>query len=197
MFSRRKRIGRGRFGNVYLATVPSSPDPLAVKLMDRPTSIYDHCVLYDVYTEVAIMEQLRFCEGVCRIVDYGVSKESYWLVMKHYPLSLKQWRIQQTTPQANRANKLESSTIPPGPSFSAQQLRAYFDIFRQILRACHSLSKKHVAHFDIKCDNVLVAPLEDGASTQAQHGSGFTVCLGDFGESAIGRETSACALSLD
>jgi serine/threonine protein kinase len=59
MYSRKKRIGRGRFGNVYESTVQGSVEPVAVKVLDMPLSIHDPCTLFDLYTEVAILETLK------------------------------------------------------------------------------------------------------------------------------------------
>jgi biotin-(acetyl-CoA carboxylase) ligase len=59
MYSRKKRIGRGRFGNVYESTVQGSAEAVAVKVLDMPLSMHDPCTLCDLYTEVAILETLK------------------------------------------------------------------------------------------------------------------------------------------
>jgi serine/threonine protein kinase len=186
-FTRRARIGRGRFGTVYLATAPSCAEPLAVKLVDVPSSIHEHCMLYDVYTEIAIMEMLKSNEAIVDIVDYGVREGTYWLVMKCYPMSLKHWRLQQRVGQAvwrggdeQRAEPaVWTTTVPAGPSFSPALLKVFCDVFRQVLTACHSLAAHHVTHFDLKCDNVLLMPPE---APNGRH----MVSLADFGEACVG-----------
>lgn len=41
------------------------------------------------------METFRLCQNVATLYDYGVTQTDYIIVMKRYPISLKEWRAQQ------------------------------------------------------------------------------------------------------
>ena len=73
MFSRVQRLGRGRYGSVHACTLPFSDEQFAVKMVDLPENSLDQCVLYDVYTEIAIMEKFKYQNNVSHLYDYGVT----------------------------------------------------------------------------------------------------------------------------
>jgi len=69
--------------------------------MGTPKSIYEvimqinlfkRCVLHGLFTEIACMENFRLTPQVATLYDYGVTSSDYIIVMKKYPLSLKEWR---------------------------------------------------------------------------------------------------------
>ena len=63
--------------------------------MDLPGSIYDRCVLHDIFTEITCLEEFRLEPCVTDLFDYGVSEKSYYIVMKRYAGSLRDWRLKQ------------------------------------------------------------------------------------------------------
>lgn len=56
--------------------------------MNVPASIYDRCVLHDIFTEIAALEEFRIDRYVTDLYDYGVDENEYYIVMKKYPMSL-------------------------------------------------------------------------------------------------------------
>jgi hypothetical protein len=61
--------------------------------MDLPNSIYDRCVLHDIFTEITCLEEFRLEPCVTDLYDYGVHGTSYYIVMKKYDCSLRAWRL--------------------------------------------------------------------------------------------------------
>ena len=61
-----------------------------------PKSIYDRCVLHDIFTEITCLEELRLEQCVSDLYDYGVDGNSFYIVMKRYSSSLRQWRLEQS-----------------------------------------------------------------------------------------------------
>lgn len=121
--------------------------------MAIPKSIHDRCVLHDIFTEIACLEEFRLERCVTDLFDYGVDESDYYIVMKRYPISLKDWR-----------NQLSGSIDDNIPKF--------LTMFREILKAVQIIHKHNVTHYDLKCDNVLLEdPVED-----------CQVTIGDFGE---------------
>jgi serine/threonine protein kinase len=144
---------------------------VAVKLMNVPQSVHDRCVLHDIFTEILILEHFRADPDACRLFDYGLDHEHYWITMKRYCGSLKEWRIRQRQP-------LEANLV------------LYMNIFEKMLRTIYKLHGHHIIHFDIKCDNFFIEPHRAGATleelvNQATNEPTFSVALGDFGESMV------------
>lgn len=52
-----RRLGRGRFANVYLARGPGGP--VAVKKVDAPDSAHDYCSVVDLFAEASALERLK------------------------------------------------------------------------------------------------------------------------------------------
>ena len=57
---------------------------VAVKMMDLPKTIFDRCVLHDIFTEITILDQFSGDSRVCKMNDYGVDDGHYWITMKYY-----------------------------------------------------------------------------------------------------------------
>ena len=57
--------------------------------MSVPKSIYDRCVLHDIFTEIACLEEFRMERCVTDLYDYGLDDNDYYIVMKMYKTSLK------------------------------------------------------------------------------------------------------------
>ena len=68
------------------------------------------------FSEVAILERFKGKQGMCQLLDYGLSGDDFILVMRHYSCSLKSWRDQ----------------LPACPD---GQLRLYLEAFHNIVVA--------------------------------------------------------------
>ncbi|KYQ93892.1 putative protein kinase [Tieghemostelium lacteum] len=172
LFKDLKRVAKGAYGTVYKGTLSNDEGlEIAAKLMPVPKSIHDRCVLYDIFTEILIMDTFKSDPRGCHMFDYGVDGENYWIVMKSYKCSLKEWRLKQTLP-------------------FLQQLPLYLNVFMNVLLTVQFLAEHKVNHFDIKCDNFLVHPvkkgtLDDDFWNQPTPDPNFTVCLADWGEAKV------------
>ena len=105
--------------------------------MDLPSSIHDRCVLHDIFTEITCLEEFRLEPCVTDLFDYGVDEGSYYIVMKRYTGSLRDWRLKQ-----------KSSIM--------ENLSLYLSIYREVLKCCKIIHSHSVTHYDIKCDNILI-----------------------------------------
>jgi serine/threonine protein kinase len=91
-----KKIGEGAYAKVYECQMNlSEPQTVAIKQMILPSSIYDRCVLHDIFTEITCLEEFRLEPCVTDLYDYGVDGYSYYIVMKKYAFSLTEWRAKQ------------------------------------------------------------------------------------------------------
>ena len=86
----------------------------------------DRCALFDLFNEVLILDKFRHEGGICRLYDYGVDAENYYIVMKMYRCNLRQWRLNDRRPLH-------------------QQLPIYLHIFRKFSLS-HSLSLSPPLH---------------------------------------------------
>lgn len=152
-----KKIATGAYGTVYeCETGLAEPEKVAIKKMSVPKSIYDRCVLHDIFTEIASLEEFRLERCVTDLYDYGLDENDYYIVMKRYPICLKEWREKQQ-------GSLE------------EILPRCLTIYKEVLKAMQIIHNHNVSHYDIKCDNVLLDdPIED-----------CQVTIGDFGESRM------------
>lgn len=151
------KLATGAYGTVYeCKTGLSEPTTVAIKKMPVPRSIYDRCVLHDIFTEIACLEEFRLERCITDLYDYGVDENDYYIIMKRYPTSLKEWRT-------NLSSKMEDNLL------------LFLSIYREILKSVQIIHDHMVTHYDLKCDNILLdEPLED-----------CRVTIGDFGESRM------------
>ena len=184
------KIAVGAYGTVYNCklsnlmyddnnNVQSNKDhdksfSLACKLMKIPESIHDRCVLHDIFDEILILDKFKEDSRISHMFDYGTDDEYYWIIMKKYKCSLKNWRQKQK----QSLNK---------------NLTLYLNIYMNILNTFQFLLEKSVNHYDIKCDNFLIHPLNDDIENWNEDDENhfwdpisdvpnFSVCLADFGE---------------
>ena len=65
------------------------------------------------FREISIMQRLEHKQGICRLIDYGITTDSITLVMAKYRCSLRDWRQRQ-------------------PADPLHQLALYLNIFGRI-----------------------------------------------------------------
>lgn len=110
------KLAEGAYGTVYECTTNlDEPKTVAIKKMNLPNSIYDRCVLHDIFTEITCLEEFRLEPCVTDLYDYGVDSNSYYIVMKRYTCSLSEWRKRQK------------------PSFEDNK-GLYLSVYREILK---------------------------------------------------------------
>ena len=190
------QIGRGQFAQVYVARLPGLQQTVAVKQIDASSSAHQRVVLFDLFTEVSVMQRMRQHEGVVQLYEYGVSRGQFYLVMNAASKSLKGWRD-----ELDKAGAAGRGERPAGgrrwaakeivsPCFSERQLMLFLLLFRRVLSAMSALHAACIVHFDLKLDNVLLdmAAPADPAS--------WSVCLADFGESLSLQHSAAGGSSI-
>lgn len=175
--SRFSLIAQGAYGSVYSGNVSLVTEgnqeiqsfliPVAVKIQAESKSIYDRCVLHDIFNEIAVMERLANYSGVSRMYDYGVTKDGYYTIMHRYLTSLKDLRLKLfDDPTILQSNQL---LYHPEPKYKhlpiyghelsyMKYIRIYLLIFIKFLRHLEYLHTCGVNHYDIKADNVLFDP---------------------------------------
>jgi serine/threonine protein kinase len=103
-----------------------------------------------------------------------VDGNSYYIVMKRYNCSLRQWR-------QNQSKSLN------------ENLSLYLSIYKEFLKSLMTIHSHNVTHYDIKCDNVF---LDFNSDTQSHSLSSqffgadgdeerFRLTIGDFGECKV------------
>jgi serine/threonine protein kinase len=133
-----EKIAFGTYGKVYqCSTGLKEPAFVAVKQMNVAESIYDPCHLFDIFTEITALETFRMENCVTQLYDYGLDSEHYYIVLKRYQMSLKEWRNMQTG------------------TFN-DNLPVYLSIFREVLKAVKTIHCNNITHYDLKCDNILI-----------------------------------------
>jgi serine/threonine protein kinase len=153
-----ERIAVGAYGKVFqCSTNMEEPSIVAIKKIDTPENIYDPCHLFDIFTEIAALESFRMEGCVTHLYDYGVDSDAYYIVMKRYQMSLKEWRLAQTKPD---------------------MLPIYLNIFRDVLKAVSIIHRHMTTHYDIKCDNVVI----DFINPEEITDDNICVKIADFGE---------------
>ncbi|EAY17031.1 CAMK family protein kinase [Trichomonas vaginalis G3] len=128
-----KHIASGAFGVVMKA--PGKDKPVAVKILQKSLNEFENPHLFEVYSEVSILDTCKGDRRVTQLVDFGCTKNSYYIVMEFYPFTLKAWRK-------------SVNEKPP--------LNTMLRVYREFLKACTVLTDRYINHFDIKCDNVML-----------------------------------------
>lgn len=91
-----QKLAEGAYGTVYQCKMNlAEPKYVAIKQMNLPSAIHDRSVLHDIFTEITCLEEFRLEKCVTDLYDYGVGKQSYYIVMKKYTCSLGEWRRRQ------------------------------------------------------------------------------------------------------
>ncbi|KAG0621861.1 hypothetical protein M758_3G053500 [Ceratodon purpureus] len=126
-----------------------------VQVVDLPKGPHEPCSFFDVYSEVQILHRFQGDQRVCQILDYGVDRDAFVLVLKHYKCSLRAWRKQHTQPLVAVAAVRKTGFVPP----LHDRLPLYLAVYSAVLQAVKALEVQNVVHYDLKCDNVLLEPL--------------------------------------
>ena len=135
-YSNGKHIASGAFG-VVMKIPPKEEGGVtcAVKILQKSTNEFDNPHLFEVFTEVSILDLCRGDRRVTQLIDFGCTVSSYYIVMEYYPTTLKAWRKSFTE-------------NPP--------LETMLRVYREFLNAGTVLVDRRINHFDIKCDNVML-----------------------------------------
>eukprot|EP01028_Stygiella_incarcerata_P002315 TRINITY_DN1431_c0_g2_i1.p1 TRINITY_DN1431_c0_g2~~TRINITY_DN1431_c0_g2_i1.p1 ORF type:complete len:1864 (-),score=491.67 TRINITY_DN1431_c0_g2_i1:6686-12187(-) len=137
IFRNRKKIGSGAYGTVYQCSVHDVP--VALKVTPVPQNEYDRNTLIDMFTEILILERLRGDRRVVHLYDYGVDRDSYYIVMKYYPTTLTQWRKDHPN----------------------EDVCTYLRVYASILDTFRMIHEVGIIHFDIKMDNLMLESHEE------------------------------------
>lgn len=85
IYSDAKKIATGAYGTVYqCSTNLAYPQTVALKQLSFPKSIYDRCVLHDIFTEITCLEYFRLESYVTDMYDYGVTDTDYVIGKNHF-----------------------------------------------------------------------------------------------------------------
>lgn len=171
------KIAEGAYSQVYESrTNLAEPQLVAIKELFIPKSIYDRCVLHDIFTEITCLEELRLEPCVSDLYDYGLAGGSYYIIMKRYTCSLRQWRLNQT-------------------KSLNENLSLYLSIYKEFLKSLMIVHSHNVTHYDIKCDNVLLDFNTDGSGASSlssqflplgeNEEDKIKLTIGDFGECKV------------
>lgn len=108
LYSTSQCLARGAYGSVYTCqpaqadTSPSSPtsplsppphgeEELAVKLVQVKVDRFYKSNVREVLAEVLALRELQEEGRVSRLFDFGTDGASFWLVMRRYHGTLKEW----------------------------------------------------------------------------------------------------------
>jgi len=83
-------IAKGAYGAVYKI---ENNESLVVKLINMPNKEIDRCALHDIFTEICAMEEVMVDKQMADLVEYGITNDYYWIVMKRAKMSIKEWRL--------------------------------------------------------------------------------------------------------
>ncbi|CAM6089558.1 unnamed protein product [Calypogeia fissa] len=202
IYTNRVHIARGAASQVYTAKVKQNysksdsvtEELVVLKIVDVPKGPFDPCKFFDVYSEVEILEKFLDEPAICQILDYGVDTESFILVLKHYKCSLYTWRHGHGGNSNNIFLPTEVQSVGVVSKFVFERLPLYLEVYSAILQAVKKLEIQNVVHYDLKCDNILLEPL-DPFGLESEFWSPkwppkdtskplpFRVCIADFGQS--------------
>eukprot|EP01135_Chromosphaera_perkinsii_P002482 Nk52_evm88s223 gene=Nk52_evmTU88s223 len=126
-------LGKGKFGNVYLAREKKSKYIVALKVLFK-SQLQKACVEHQLRREIEIQSHLRH-PNILRLYGYFYDATRVYLILEYAPRGELYKHLQENV----RFNEARSA------KYVAQLARA--------LKYCHS---KHVIHRDIKPENLLL-----------------------------------------
>lgn len=127
--TRRSTSARPRTGTVPEQNMPKGLSgeelkdghaTVALKVIDRDNSSHQFSIFPDVFSEIRLLSQLSDQRNVCQLLDYGVSADSYYLVMRLYTTSLLKWRT-------------DHGNISHSPQYTVFR-QVYLEIYRIIIQ---------------------------------------------------------------
>jgi len=165
-----QRIASGAFGSVVAVKSPlplaKGETQLAVKSVKREAGPLDKSVAANLFVELSALATLRDVPQVCKMYDFGYYGTSFHVVMEKCEMNLKEWR-------RRRSSHVKES-----------DLILYFEIYCQILTGLAAMTDRGIAHFDLKCDNILLRHNPDNG---LHHDS---IAIADFGEACAGEPSN-------
>ena len=129
-----KNIGKGAFGEVYLAYKKDSNVPLAAKRIDLSIKKNQDSMKYLNY-EISIMKELNH-PNIVKLTEFFQSHNHFYVIMEYC-----------------NGGSLSSCLKKYGKPFPIEILQ-YF--MRQIVDALQYIHSKKIIHRDLKLDNILV-----------------------------------------
>ncbi|KAM6298658.1 aurora kinase A [Aegotheles albertisi] len=126
-------LGKGKFGNVYLAREKQSKFILALKVLFK-TQLEEACVEHQLRREVEIQSHLRH-PNILRLYGYFHDVTRVYLILEYAPRGEVYKELQKLT------------------KFDEQRTATYITELADALSYCHS---KSVIHRDIKPENLLL-----------------------------------------
>ena len=200
-------IARGAFGSVLsceLRTPLVGAPPLAVKQLEVRKSRFRRSNLCEVYAEALALHALRGDARAAQLHDVGTDGSSYWLVMRRYVCTLKQWA--DGAPVVAPAGGGTRSADGDGDRPARRPMPALLDAYCQAVEAVAMLHAQGISHYDLKADNFLLQLDDDegdavavpplaGAASAFAGSAGSTVpsplrlVVADFGVATVGSET--------
>lgn len=108
--------------------------------MNFPKTIYERCVLHDIFAEISCLEHFRLDQRVTTMYNYGVVDKSYVIIMKKYDCSLRDYVV-----KLREEKELKN------------KWREIIEIFADVLDIVRLLHEENVTHYDIKADNILIS----------------------------------------
>ena len=119
-------ISRGAFGTVCECTLAVNPSaaaasapPLAVKLIETRRSRYRRSNLCEVFAEALALWSLRGEPQAAQLYDLGTDGSSYWMVMRRYACTLKQWADGAWSARNGWVEAAEAASPSPAAKASA------------------------------------------------------------------------------
>ncbi|CAD7946213.1 unnamed protein product [Amoebophrya sp. A120] len=157
-----KLLGRGKFGNVYVARDRLTGFVVALKILHK-AQLVKHGVCSNLRREILIQAHLRH-ENLLRLYTYFFDEEKIYLVL-----------------ECASDGELYGVLGKNGnPERLPEPLAAHY--FRQMVLALQACHQKHIIHRDIKPENILVSKTPDGREVLKLADFGWSVHLRDESE---------------
>ncbi|KAI4478443.1 hypothetical protein M0802_014533 [Mischocyttarus mexicanus] len=133
-------LGKGKFGNVYLAREKKSKFIIAMKVLFKAQiqkqGIEDQVMLYQVQREIEIQTHLRH-PNILRMYGYFHDEKRVYLILEYAP----------------KGELYKELHAQPDKRFDDAKTATYMSQLADALKYCHS---KKVIHRDIKPENLLL-----------------------------------------
>ena len=125
-------VGRGRFGSVV-----AIDDDVCAKILRRERSNRDRSVCHAVYGEVSALWLLRGTRAAPELLDFGLSRDCYVLIIERCQGTLATWRDSYEVLDDALCSEV-------------------LGVFAKTCRAVSAMHATHVIHLDLKAENVLL-----------------------------------------